>query len=203
MVSWGTLIIFVNTLPVLVGGSESLWWPFYLRHIPLSVLVAGRGDFLSEGGSDWTVAFPDRILPEPPAGREPRAGPVWLDGRDVRQRGRGDVDGQRSSEVKVTLWKESVITIHLKETCIHRFVSEILLSLFRYLLPALCHLSAEEGPRKVLLTLDTPALLVDFLSQCWSSLKGKSGVGSSRDPSMETACSALLNFTVTEPERVR
>lgn len=73
----------------------------------------------------------------------------------------------------------------------------------RYLLPALCHLSAEEGPRKVLLTLDTPALLVDFLSQCWTSLKGKSGVVSSRDPSMETACSALLNFTVTEPERVR
>ncbi|XP_034400310.1 neurochondrin [Cyclopterus lumpus] len=73
----------------------------------------------------------------------------------------------------------------------------------RYLLPALCHLSAEEGPRKVLLTLDTPALLVDFLSRCWTALKGKSGVASTRDPSMETACSALLNFTVTEPERVR
>ncbi|XP_039977115.1 neurochondrin [Xiphias gladius] len=73
----------------------------------------------------------------------------------------------------------------------------------RYLLPALCHLSAEEDPRKVLLTLDTPALLVDFLSQSWSSLKGKSGMASARDPSMETACSALLNFTVTEPERVR
>lgn len=73
----------------------------------------------------------------------------------------------------------------------------------RYLLPALCHLSAEEGPRKVLLTLDTPALLVDFLSQSWTSLRGKSGVASARDPSMETACSALLNFTVTEPERVR
>lgn len=73
----------------------------------------------------------------------------------------------------------------------------------RYLLPALCHLSAEEGPRKVLLTLDTPALLVDFLSQSWTSLKEKSGVVSGRDPSMETACSALLNFTVTEPERVR
>ncbi|XP_056254725.1 neurochondrin [Seriola aureovittata] len=73
----------------------------------------------------------------------------------------------------------------------------------RYLLPALCHLSAEEGPRKVLLTLDTPALLVNFLSQSWISLKGKSGVVSARDPSMETACSALLNFTVTEPERVR
>ncbi|KAK9526589.1 hypothetical protein VZT92_015278 [Zoarces viviparus] len=73
----------------------------------------------------------------------------------------------------------------------------------RYLLPALCHLSAEEGPRKVLLTLDTPALLVDFLSRCWTDLKGKSGGASARDPSMETACSALLNFTVTEPERVR
>ncbi|KAM7384563.1 hypothetical protein PAMA_011768 [Pampus argenteus] len=73
----------------------------------------------------------------------------------------------------------------------------------RYLLPALCHLSAEEGPRKVLLTLDTPALLVDFLSQSWTSLKGKNGATSARDPSMETACSALLNFTVTEPERVR
>nr|XP_046273509.1 neurochondrin isoform X2 [Scatophagus argus] len=73
----------------------------------------------------------------------------------------------------------------------------------RYLLPALCHLSAEEGPRKVLLTLDTPALLVDFLSKCWTSLKGKSVVMSTRDPSMETACSALLNFAVTEPERVR
>ncbi|XP_068431408.1 neurochondrin [Clinocottus analis] len=73
----------------------------------------------------------------------------------------------------------------------------------RYFLPALCHLSAEEGPRKVLLTLDTPALLVDFLSRCWTALKGKSRVASSRDPSMETACSALLNFTVTEPERVR
>ncbi|XP_008303468.1 neurochondrin [Stegastes partitus] len=73
----------------------------------------------------------------------------------------------------------------------------------RYLLPALCHLSAEEGPRKVLLTLDTPALLVDFLSRCWTSMKGKSGATMIRDPSMETACSALLNFTVTEPERVR
>ncbi|KAM8841248.1 neurochondrin isoform 1-T2 [Spinachia spinachia] len=73
----------------------------------------------------------------------------------------------------------------------------------RYLLPALCHLSAEEGPRKVLLTLDTPALLVDFLSRCWTTTRGKSVVASARDPSMETACSALLNFTVTEPQRVR
>ncbi|KAM9824374.1 neurochondrin [Neosynchiropus ocellatus] len=73
----------------------------------------------------------------------------------------------------------------------------------RYLLPALCHLSAEEGPRKVLLTLDTPSLIVDFLFHGWKALKGKGGAPAVRDPSMETASSVLLNFTVTEPERVR
>ncbi|XP_010898576.2 neurochondrin isoform X2 [Esox lucius] len=72
----------------------------------------------------------------------------------------------------------------------------------RYLLPALCHLSAEDAPRKVLLTLDTPALLVTFLTQGWGDLRGKGGMALARDPSMETACSALLNFAVTEPERV-
>uniref|UniRef100_A0A673J766 Neurochondrin n=1 Tax=Sinocyclocheilus rhinocerous TaxID=307959 RepID=A0A673J766_9TELE len=73
----------------------------------------------------------------------------------------------------------------------------------RYLLPSLCHLSAEDGPRRVLLSLDTPALLVDFLSQGWASLRGQSGKTVTRDPSLETACSALLNFAITEPERVR
>ncbi|KAI4883992.1 hypothetical protein NFI96_019510 [Prochilodus magdalenae] len=73
----------------------------------------------------------------------------------------------------------------------------------RYLLPALCHLSAEDGPRKVLLSQDTPALLVHFLSRGWGALRAQSGKTVSRDPSLETACSALLNFTVTEPDRVR
>lgn len=73
----------------------------------------------------------------------------------------------------------------------------------RYLLPALCHLSAEEDPRKLLLSLDTPALLVDFLTHGWGVLKTQSGKTVRRDPSLETACSALLNFVVTEPECVR
>ncbi|XP_016426129.1 neurochondrin-like [Sinocyclocheilus rhinocerous] len=73
----------------------------------------------------------------------------------------------------------------------------------RYLLSALCHLSAEDGPRRVLLSLDTPAMLVDFLSKGWASLRGQSGKTVTRDPSLETACSALLNFAITEPERVR
>lgn len=70
----------------------------------------------------------------------------------------------------------------------------------RYLLPALCHLTAEEGPRKVLLALDTPALLVDFLLLSCSCLEGPRA---QRSPSMEALCSALLNFAVTEPDRVR
>ncbi|XP_051991954.1 neurochondrin-like isoform X1 [Xyrauchen texanus] len=73
----------------------------------------------------------------------------------------------------------------------------------RYLLPALCHLSAEDGPRNVLLSLDTPSLLVDFLSKGWGSTKGQSQKKGTGDPSMETTCSALLNFVITEPERVR
>ncbi|KAK5607463.1 hypothetical protein CRENBAI_021211 [Crenichthys baileyi] len=73
----------------------------------------------------------------------------------------------------------------------------------RYLLPALCHLSAEDAPRKVLLSLETPVLLVNFLTRAWTSLRGRSGSALTRDPSMETACSALLNFAVAEPESVR
>ncbi|XP_052389186.1 LOW QUALITY PROTEIN: neurochondrin-like [Carassius gibelio] len=73
----------------------------------------------------------------------------------------------------------------------------------RYLLPALCHLSAEDGPRRVLLSLDTPAMLVAFLSKGWASLRGQSGKTVTRDSSLETACSALLNFAITESERVR
>ncbi|XP_064203311.1 neurochondrin [Anguilla rostrata] len=74
---------------------------------------------------------------------------------------------------------------------------------FRYLLPALCHLSAEEGPRQVLLGLDTPALLVGFLERRWGALRGRGGGAGTRDPSMETACSSLLNFAITEADRVR
>lgn len=73
----------------------------------------------------------------------------------------------------------------------------------RYLLPALCHLTAEDAPRKALLGLDAPALLVDFLIRTWSCWRGGSCGALPRDPSMETACSALLNVAVTEPESVR
>ena len=55
----------------------------------------------------------------------------------------------------------------------------------------------------MLLALDAPALLVAFVSRGWARLKGRAGGATLRDPGLETACSALLNFTVTEPERVR
>lgn len=121
-----------------------------------------------------------------------------MDDQDVCQGGERSLDGQRTSQVEITKRINTDLNI-----CTCTVIPCALLPSFRYLLPALCHLSAEDGPRKVLLTHDTPALLVDFLSQTWICLKGKSGVASARDPSMETVCSALLNFTVTEPERVR
>ncbi|XP_056335407.1 neurochondrin [Danio aesculapii] len=73
----------------------------------------------------------------------------------------------------------------------------------RYLLPALSHLSAEDDPRRELLCLDAPALLVEFLHSGWDTIRARSGTEESREPSLETCCSALLNFTITEPQRVR
>ncbi|KAL2080371.1 hypothetical protein ACEWY4_024164 [Coilia grayii] len=73
----------------------------------------------------------------------------------------------------------------------------------RYLLPALCHLTAEEGPRRVLLSLDILSLLIGFLRRGWEGLQKKEGKAQRREPALETACSALLNIAVTEPERVR
>uniref|UniRef100_A0AAV2K464 Neurochondrin n=1 Tax=Knipowitschia caucasica TaxID=637954 RepID=A0AAV2K464_KNICA len=74
-----------------------------------------------------------------------------------------------------------------------------LCSFFRYLLPALGHLSAEADTRKVLLSLDAPLLLVQFVSESWERMRDKNV----RDPSVETACSALLNITVTEANAIR
>lgn len=54
--------------PAFSGGAQRLRRPFYLCHIPMSVLLDGRGDFLSEGGSDQPAAVFDRILAQPPAG---------------------------------------------------------------------------------------------------------------------------------------
>ncbi|XP_063041341.1 neurochondrin isoform X2 [Engraulis encrasicolus] len=73
----------------------------------------------------------------------------------------------------------------------------------RYLLPALCHLTAEEGPRRVLLSLDTLSLMIGFLKSGWEELQKREGKAQRREPALETACSALLNIAVTEPDRVR
>lgn len=73
----------------------------------------------------------------------------------------------------------------------------------RYLLPALCHLTAEEGPRNILLSLDLLPLLIGFLKTGWEEVKKQEGKAQTRKPALETACSALLNITVTEPDRVR
>ncbi|XP_076157637.1 neurochondrin [Alosa pseudoharengus] len=73
----------------------------------------------------------------------------------------------------------------------------------RYLLPALCHLTAEEGPRQVLLSLDLLSLLIGLLQRGWEGLQKQEVKAQRRDPALETACSALLNIAVTEPDKVR
>lgn len=103
--------------------------------------------------------------------------------------------------ITVTLEKAKCLFLHFLTSQTTSSLSYV--QFFRYMLPALSHLSAEDAPRKVLLTLETPALLVDFLSQSWDSLKGSSKVALTTAYSMTTACCTLLNFTVTEPERVR
>ncbi|KAK1156770.1 neurochondrin [Acipenser oxyrinchus oxyrinchus] len=71
----------------------------------------------------------------------------------------------------------------------------------RFLLPGLCHLSVEEGPRAVLLSQGSPALLLRYLSHLLGRL-GAAG-GCQDQASLQTACSVFLNLTVTEPEIVR
>lgn len=97
-----TSTFFLSSL--LAGGRQSLWRPLCLRHIPIPVLLAGRGDFLPEGGSDSAVALPGWIRPQPHApGRRPRADSGAVDGGTVALRRNCRVVWQRSSEVKTTV----------------------------------------------------------------------------------------------------
>lgn len=55
----------------------------------------------------------------------------------------------------------------------------------------------------MLLSLDTLSLLIGFLQRGWERLLKLEGKAQTREPSLETACSALLNIAVTEPDKVR
>ncbi|NP_001087970.1 neurochondrin [Xenopus laevis] len=72
----------------------------------------------------------------------------------------------------------------------------------RFLLPALCHLSAEEVPRKVLISEGVPALLCDYFQLQWDVLFAEDepeGLQSAAELSLQTCCGVFLNLVVTEP----
>ncbi|KAE8624202.1 hypothetical protein XENTR_v10005866 [Xenopus tropicalis] len=75
----------------------------------------------------------------------------------------------------------------------------------RFLLPALCHLSAEEAPRKVLISEGVPVLLCDYFQQQWDVLFAEDepeGMQSAAELSLQTCCGVFLNLVVTEPTLV-
>ncbi|XP_077337854.1 neurochondrin [Lithobates pipiens] len=76
----------------------------------------------------------------------------------------------------------------------------------RFLLPAMCHLSAEEAPRRILISEGVPALLCDYYRQQWEVLSNKDDLSveakSEAELSMQSCCGVFLNLVVTEPRLV-
>ncbi|XP_030074294.1 neurochondrin [Microcaecilia unicolor] len=71
----------------------------------------------------------------------------------------------------------------------------------RFLLPALCHLTAEERPRRILIAEGAPALLLEYFQHLWDTFA--SDEHSSEEVSLQTACGIFLNLVVTAPDLVR
>ncbi|KAG9492824.1 neurochondrin isoform X1 [Eleutherodactylus coqui] len=76
----------------------------------------------------------------------------------------------------------------------------------RFLLPALCHLSAEEAPRKILISEGVPALLCDYYQHKWEIFSSEEGVTADRkyetQLSLQSCCGVFLNLVVTEPNLI-
>nr|XP_014352512.1 PREDICTED: neurochondrin [Latimeria chalumnae] len=76
----------------------------------------------------------------------------------------------------------------------------------RLLLPGLCHLTAEEGPRRILISEGAPALLLQYFTHQWDVLRSSqqtSDIADGVEMSLRTSCGIFLNFVVTEPDLIR
>nr|XP_033810025.1 neurochondrin [Geotrypetes seraphini]XP_033810026.1 neurochondrin [Geotrypetes seraphini] len=71
----------------------------------------------------------------------------------------------------------------------------------RFLLPALCHLTAEERPRRILIAEGAPALLFEYFQHLWDMFALDEQ--SSEEVSLQTACGIFLNLVVTAPDLIR
>ncbi|XP_075051583.1 neurochondrin [Mixophyes fleayi] len=75
----------------------------------------------------------------------------------------------------------------------------------RFLLPALCHLSAEEAPRRILISEGVPALLCEYYQQQWEVFSTEELPNETRhvaELSLQSCCGVFLNLVVTEPTLV-
>ncbi|XP_075764946.1 neurochondrin [Pelodiscus sinensis] len=76
----------------------------------------------------------------------------------------------------------------------------------RFLLPGLCHLTAEDGPREILISVGAPALLCQYFLHQWELLASDphaAALPDSTEISLQTSCGIFLNLVVTAPELVR
>ncbi|MEE6484253.1 hypothetical protein FKM82_013812 [Ascaphus truei] len=71
----------------------------------------------------------------------------------------------------------------------------------RFLLPGLCHLSAEDVPRRILISEGLPTLLCNYFLQQWGVFSGEQSaeMQSSAEISLQSCCGVFLNLVVTEP----
>ncbi|XP_068125199.1 neurochondrin isoform X2 [Hyperolius riggenbachi] len=76
----------------------------------------------------------------------------------------------------------------------------------RFLLPAMCHLSAEELPRRILISDKIPALLCDYFQLQWEVFSKEDELIPDAkhvaELSMQSCCGVFLNLVVTEPSLV-
>ncbi|XP_048469047.1 neurochondrin isoform X2 [Rhincodon typus] len=76
----------------------------------------------------------------------------------------------------------------------------------RFLLPGFCHLSAEDAPRRILISDGFHVLLLRYFTQQWevfSSSKNASVLPDDAEMSLRTACGIFLNLVITEPALIR
>uniref|UniRef100_A0A8C8R9Z4 Neurochondrin n=1 Tax=Pelusios castaneus TaxID=367368 RepID=A0A8C8R9Z4_9SAUR len=76
----------------------------------------------------------------------------------------------------------------------------------RFLLPGLCHLTAEDRPREILISEGAPALLCQYFLHQWELLASNPQTSAPPDSveiSLQTTCEVFLNIVVTAPDVVR
>ncbi|NXD81887.1 NCDN protein, partial [Halcyon senegalensis] len=76
----------------------------------------------------------------------------------------------------------------------------------RFLLPAFCHLTAEDRPGDILISEGAPALLCEYFLHQWEVLTSEPGslaLLTSTEISLQTMCGIFLNLVVTAPDLVR